>query len=50
VYDFLAMIKVKGKPWPSILEFYRSISKSPEGKWIIPVLLPSNLDSQGLVF
>jgi hypothetical protein len=32
------MTKVKGRPWPSILEFYRRISKSPQGEWITPML------------
>jgi hypothetical protein len=29
---------VKARPWPSILEFYRSISKSTRGEWVIPML------------
>ena len=29
---------VKARHWPSILEFYRSISKSTRGEWVIPML------------
>jgi hypothetical protein len=32
------MYKVKSKPWPRIIHFYRSVAETPRNSWLHPML------------